>query len=48
NEIVKEKVRGLLERWFCGYLPRNDQNGGEIEEDIASIEERVSRLTIMG
>ncbi|CAG8795273.1 34882_t:CDS:10, partial [Gigaspora margarita] len=48
NDVVKEKVRGLLERWFYGYLPRNEQNGGEIEEDIASIEERVSRLTIMG
>ncbi|CAG8468660.1 4923_t:CDS:2 [Racocetra fulgida] len=48
NEIVKEKVRALLERWFCGYLPRNNQSSGEIEEDIASIEERVSRLTIMG
>ncbi|RIB27022.1 hypothetical protein C2G38_2161699 [Gigaspora rosea] len=48
NDVVKEKVLGLLERWFYGYLPRNEQNGGEIEEDIASIEERVSRLTIMG
>ncbi|CAG8508013.1 5958_t:CDS:10 [Dentiscutata erythropus] len=48
NEVVKEKVRGLLERWFYGYLPRNEENGDEIEEDIASIEERVSRLTIMG
>ncbi|CAG8448925.1 4769_t:CDS:10, partial [Scutellospora calospora] len=47
NEIIKEKVRVLLERWFCGYLPRNEQSG-EIEEDIASIEEQVSRLTIMG
>ncbi|CAG8501172.1 5238_t:CDS:2 [Acaulospora colombiana] len=48
-ENIKEKVRGLLERWFYDYLPRNEHNGevGDDGIDISSIEERVSRMTIM-
>ncbi|CAJ0836543.1 11555_t:CDS:2, partial [Entrophospora sp. SA101] len=50
HEMVKEKVRGLLERWFYNYLNRGSEKGKEAEDetiDMTSIEERVKRLTIM-
>ncbi|CAG8623044.1 5977_t:CDS:2, partial [Acaulospora morrowiae] len=49
TENIKEKVRGLLERWFYDYLPR-DEHSGEVGDDgidISSIEESVSRMSIM-
>ncbi|CAI2166005.1 18836_t:CDS:10 [Funneliformis geosporum] len=45
-ETIREKIRGLLERWFYGYLHREQGNGEDDGLDIASIEERVGRLRI--
>ncbi|RHZ83379.1 hypothetical protein Glove_95g27 [Diversispora epigaea] len=50
GDNIKEKVLGLLGRWFYDYLPRNEHSDAVEDDgiDIASIEERVSRMSIMG
>lgn len=50
GDNIKEKVLGLLGRWFYDYLPRNEHSDAVEDDgiDMASIEERVSRMSIMG